>query len=189
MYWPIQHLWAPLTKVRTDFFLLKWMNLKQRDQLHFSYLDSQTVWLGLHFGTKGQALVKNYQANRWSLHCDYWAFRLLRDKGQLFEIFFGSRPLGRALRQFLLSGSAASSPAAWWALSAACLGCSPVTRLSSGFLRTYVGVADINTTAAFLPGWILPSRSLDNIVTLAFVGFDSTSTCRQHRVVAARIHI
>lgn len=43
MYWPIQHLWATLTKVRTDFFLLKWMNLKQTEQLHFSYLDSHRL--------------------------------------------------------------------------------------------------------------------------------------------------
>lgn len=43
MYRPIQHLWAPLTKVQDRFFLLKWMNLKQRDQLHFSYLDSHRL--------------------------------------------------------------------------------------------------------------------------------------------------
>lgn len=54
--------------------------------------------------------------------------------------------------------------------------------------RTCVGVADTNTTATFSP-WLNPaSRSLDNIVTHS-CGLDSTSTCRQHCVAVARMHI
>lgn len=188
MYWSIQHLWAPHTKVRTDFFLLRWMNMKQTNCMSLTWTVTDCLArFALWHKRPGSGGELSGQQMEFAL----WLLGFPPSLGQ-----------GTAVSDFLWKLPPKEGPASVPAVrECCCLLCRMMGSIHLlpgllsgdpsvyGFLRTYVGVTDIHTTAAFLPGWILPSRSLDNIVTLTFVGFDSTLTCRQHRVVAARIHI